>query len=298
MGEFGGLLEKETNSELSTSNYKYTFYENIRTRRNCFDVTFSSRFAQHFKAYLNLSISHKYYNQQFYHILSDSLTEGRFTTAELKLRFAYKEKFISTPQGIRSLGTLYPIVWVSYQHAFPNVFGSEFEYDRFKFEASKNFYTPYLGVAKVLVQAGYATESCPVMETFNILGTYERFGLYSPGSFSTMRLDEFFCDRFVALYLSHNFSGMLWKTNSQWFNPELSIITNIGWGDMRRAEVYPNKNFETIDKGYFESGIVIDGLMTTPLTKVGAGVFYRYGPYSLPNVWDNFAWKWSAIIDL
>ena len=298
MGEFGGMLEKETNSELSTSNYKYTFYENIRTRRNRFDLTFSTRFAQHFKAYLNLSTSHKHYNEQFYHIPADSLTEGRFTVAELKLRFAYKEKFLSTPQGIRSLGTLYPIVWVSYQHAFPNIFGSEYEYDRFKFEASKNFYTPYLGVAKVLVQAGYATESCPVMETFNILGTYERFGLYSPGSFSTMRLDEFFCDRFVALYLSHNFSGMLWKTNSEWFNPELSIITNIGWGDMKRAEAYPDKNFKTMEKGYFESGIVIDGLMTTPLTKVGAGVFYRYGPYSLPNVWDNFAWKWSAIIEL
>jgi hypothetical protein len=297
MGEFGGMLEKETNSELSTSNYKYTFYENIRTRRNRFDLTFSTRFAQHFKAYLNLSTSHKHYNEQFYHIPTDSITEGRFTVAELKLRFAYKEKFLSTPQGIRSLGTLYPIVWVSYQHAFPNIFGSEYEYDRFKFEASKSFYTPYLGVAKVLVQAGYATESCPVMETFNILGTYERFGLYSPGSFSTMRLDEFFCDRFVALYLSHNFSGMLWKTNSEWFNPELSIITNIGWGDMKRAEAYPDKNFKTMEKGYFESGIVIDGLMTTPLTKVGAGVFYRYGPYSLPNIWDNFAWKWSAIID-
>ena len=297
MGEFGSMLEIENASFLSTANYKYTFYENSRTRRNRFDITFSTRFAQHFKAFLNFSTNHKHYNQQFYHVPSDSLTEGRFSVAELKLRFAYKEKFISTPQGIRSLGTLYPIVWVSYQHAFPNVFGSEYEYDRFKFEASKNFYTSYLGVAKILVQAGFATETCPVMETFNILGTYERFGMYSPCSFSTMRLDEFFCDRFVAIYLSHNFNGMLWKTNSEWFNPELSIITNIGWGDMKRADAYPNKNFKTMEKGYFESGIVIDGLMTTPLTKVGAGVFYRYGPYSLPNVWDNFAWKWSAIID-
>lgn len=297
MGEFGGMLESD-NSFISKANYKYTFYENIRTRRDRFDLTFSTRFAQHFKGFLNLSTSHKYYNNQFYHIPSDSLTEGRFTVAELKLRFAYKEKFLSTPQGIRSLGTLYPIVWVAYQHAFPDLFGSQYEYDRFKFEASQNFYTAYLGVAKVIVQAGYATESCPVMETFNILGTYDCFGLYSPGSFSAMRLDEFFCDRFFALYLSHNFSGMLWKTNSQWFRPELSVITNIGWGDMRRAEAFPEKNFETMDKGYFESGIIIDGLLATPLTKIGAGVFYRYGHYSLPNVWDNFAWKWSAIIEI
>ena len=298
MGEFGGMLEKDNGSLLSTDNYKYTFYENIRTRRNRFDLTYSTRFAHHFKAYLNLSTSHKHYNQQFYLSPSDSTAGGRFTVAELKLRFTYNEKFLSTPQGIRSLGTTYPIVWVAYQHAFPNILGGEYEYDRFKFEASKNFYTAYLGISRVLVQAGYATESCPVMETFNILGTYDRFGLYSPGSFSAMRLDEFFCDRFVALYLSHNFSGMLWKVNSQWFKPELSVVTNIGWGDMQRAEACPEKNFKTMEKGYYESGIVIDGLLATPLTKVGAGVFYRYGPYSLPNVWDNFAWKWSATISL
>lgn len=296
IGEFGGLLETENNSILSTSNYKYTFYENVHTRGKRFDLTFSTRFARHFKVFLNLNRSLKQYNAQFFLVPTDSLTTGRFTIAELKLRFAYNEKFLSTPQGIRSLGTLYPIVWVSYQHAFPNLFGGEFEYDRFKFEASKNFYTPYLGVAKVVLQAGYATESCPVMETFNILGTYDRFGIYSPSSFSTMRLDEFFCDRFVALYLSHNFSGMLWKTDSQWFKPKLSIITNIGWGDMHRAEAFPDKNFNTMEKGYFESGFVIDRLLATPFTKIGAGAFYRYGPYSLPNVWDNFAWKWSAII--
>ena len=137
------------------------------------------------------------------------------------------------------------------------------------------------------------------METFNILGTYDKFGLYSPGSFSTMRLDEyFFCDRFVALYLSHNFNGMLWKTHSQWFSPRLSIVTNLGWGDMKRAENHSDKNFKTMDKGYFESGFVVDGLLATPLTKVGAGVFYRYGPYSLPKVWDNFAWKWSVLLSL
>ena len=295
MGEFGGF--SEGGSLLSESEYKYTFYENIHVRKNMAALQFSTRFARHFKAFVNLNASHKHYNAQFFHIPSDSLTEGRFATAEVKVRFAYKEKFLSTPQGLRSLGTTYPIVWLSYQHAFPNILGSQFEYDRFKFELSKNFYTAYMGVSKVVLQAGYATETCPVMETFNILGTYEPFGLYSPGSFSTMRLDEFFCDRFAALYLSHNFSGMLWKTNSNWFKPELTLVTNIGWGDMKRAEAFPNKNFKTMEKGYFESGFVVKGLLSMPMVKVGAGAFYRYGPYSFDNVWDNFAWKWSATFD-
>ena len=294
LGEFGGF---SANGMLSESEYKYTFYENIHVRRNMAELQFTTRFANYYKAYLNLSSCHKNYDAQFFHTPADSLTSAQFTNAEIKLRFAYKEKFLSKPNGIQSLGTLYPIVWLSYQHSFPHL-GGEYSFDRIKFEVSKNFYTRYMGVSKILLQAGYASKSCPVMETFDILGTYDRFGLYSPGSFSTMRLDEFFCDRFVALYLSHNFSGMLWKTESQWFRPELTLVTNLGWGDMKRADAYPNKNFKTMDRGYFESGIVVNGLLATPLTKIGLGAFYRYGPYSLPNVWDNFAWKWSASISL
>ena len=291
IGEFGGLQDRY--SFLAESDFRYSVYENIHARGTRLDLTFATRFAKHFKVFLDLSNSHKDYNAQFYHQPSDSLTKACFTQAEVKLRFAYKEKFLSTPTGIRSLGTTYPIVWLSYMHAFP-LLGSPYEYDRFKFEASKNFYTPYMGVSKIMLQAGYATEGCPVMETFDILGSYDRFGLYAPGSFATMRLDEFFCDRFVALYLSHNFSGMLWKTDSDWFKPELVLATNLGWGDMPRARAYPDKNFKTMEKGYFESGFVVKGLLSMPMVKLGLGAFYRYGPYSFDNVWNNFAFKWSA----
>ena len=297
MGEFGGF--SEAGSILSENEYKYTFYENINVRRTSYDINFSSRFAKHFKGFLTLSLDDKNY------LLSpfDSLPTARFTNAEIKLRFAYKEKFLSKPSGIQSLGTTYPIVWLSYTHSFPNIMGSQFEYDRIKFELSKNFYTRFMGVSKVVLQAGYASASCPVMETFDLLGSYERFGLYAPGSFSTMREDEFFCDRFVALYLSHNFSGMLWKTNSSWFKPELTLVTNLAWGDMLSERNIEDLGLRTIDKGYFESGLVVKGLLNVLWVKLGVGVFYRYGHYSWPNyepfnsVWDNFAWKWSASFD-
>ena len=119
-----------------------------------------------------------------------------------------------------------------------------------------------------------------------------------------MREDEFFCDRFVALYLSHNFSGMLWKTNSEWFKPQLCLVTNLAWGDMHPDKDIKELGFNTIEKGYFESGIVVKGLLNVMWAKVGAGVFYRYGHYAWPNyepftsVWNNFAWKWSVAFEL
>ena len=296
IGEFDGM--EDASGLLSESNYKYVFYENVYVRKKQLQLQFSSRFARHFKAFVTLDASHKHYLQQFFLQPTDSLTEAMFTTAEVKLRFAYNEKFLSKPDGIQSLGTIYPVIWLSYMHSFPNIFGSPYEFDRIKFQGIQYIYTRYMGVSKIVLQAGWASSGCPVMETFDILGTYQKVGLYSPGSFSTMRFDEFFCDQFAALYLSHNFSGMLWKTDSQWFKPELTIATNIGWGDMKRANPFPDKNFQTMEKGYFESGFVVNGLLSTPFTKIGAGAFYRYGPYSLDKVWDNFAWKLCATISL
>lgn len=119
-----------------------------------------------------------------------------------------------------------------------------------------------------------------------MLGSYEPFGLYSPGSFATMRECEFFCDRFVSLFLSHDFQGTLWHVNTTWFKPQLTVSTALGWG------------LPTMERGYFESGFVVKGLLNLPLTSMGVGVFYRYGAYSYPKVIDNFAFKYAITFAL
>lgn len=295
-GEFHGM--NDNSSFLSESNYKYTFYENIDVRQNLFDMQFSSRFARHFKGFLNLSYAQKHYLKQFYFQTSEAFSKANYFTVEAKLRFAYNEKFISSTRGINSLGTNWPIFWLSYAHSFKGIFDCPFEYDRIKFQVSKNIYTRYLGISQILLQAGYATEGAPVMETFCILGSYAPIAIYAPGSFHTMRENEFYCDRFVALYLSHNFSGLLWQPNSSWFKPNLVLVTNLGWGDMPRAHIHPESNFKTMEKGYFESGLCVKGIVNISKAEIGLGVFYRYGHYSLPKTWDNFAWKLTASFNM
>lgn len=280
IGEFSGFGEGV--SILSENEFRYTFYENVMTRGDFVEGFYTTRLARHFKAFLTFGT----YRKNYYLPPYDTLPTLHFTNAELKLRFAYKEKFVSTTQGIKSQGTDYPIVWLAYQRSFKDVLGGEYDYDRFKFQVEKDFQYKYLGKTSVLLQAGYASASCPIMETFNMLGSYEPFGLYSPGSFATMRESEFFCDRFVSLFLFHDFQGMLWNPGLTWFKPQLTLSTALGWGA------------PTMTKGYFESGIVVKGLLNMPLVNMGAGVFYRYGAYSLPSVIDNFAFKYSITFAL
>lgn len=291
MGEFSGFQE---GGLLAEKSYRFTFYENVLVRGEVYEAYFNTRFARHFKAFVTFGHYNKNYHEQYYLTPSENMEQGLFTNAEVKVRFAYDEKFKSTLNGLESLGTNYPVLWFSYQHSFKGLLGGEYEFDRFKLQIEKDFHTRSVGTTSVLLQAGYATTGCPVMETFNILGSYERFGLYSPGCFATMRESEFFCDRFVALFLSHDFQGTLWSPNLLYFKPQLSVVTHLGWGDMKPQGAFPESNFKTMEHGLFESGVVVNGLLTTPTVSMGAGVFYRYGAYSFPSVWDNFAFKWAV----
>ena len=280
IGEFGGFGEEY--NLLAEKEYRYAFYENVWTRSYLAETFFNTRFARHFKAFVTLGVYDKKYDLAPY----DTLPTQRFANVELKLRFAYKEKFMGTNKGIRSLGTDYPIVWLSYQHSFKDWLGGQHEFNRIKLQVEKDFPTKYLGTSSVLFQMGFASKDCPLMETFTPIGSYEPFGLYAPGSFATMRDEEFFCDRFVWLFLSHDFHGTLWSPRSQWFKPKLNLVTNLGWGA------------QGMKHGFYESGMVVKGLLSVPMVDMGAGVFYRYGAYGFPKVIDNFAFKYSITFEL
>jgi hypothetical protein len=47
------------------------------------------------------------------------------------------------------------------------------------------------------------------------------------------------------------------------------------------------------EKGFFETGILLNRLISTGFFHYGLGVFYRYGPYAFEAPARNFAWKFS-----
>ena len=104
-----------------------------------------------------------------------------------------------------------------------------------------------------------------------------------------MRPDEFLCDKFGALYLSHNFKNLLFDFKR--FHPEIIIVTNIAWGDIKTDLATLPGEFNDLSKGYYESGIIIDRIIKMNFIKFGLSSFYRYGPYSYDEVWANFAFK-------
>jgi hypothetical protein len=217
----------------------------------------------------------------------------RFTDLKVGFRFAFREEFIVTKRTRMSLGSRYPIVFFQYTRGLSGVLGGAFEYNRYDLKIEKSFYTKYLGKTNLQLRAGYIDRAIPESNLFNGNESFRTFTLYSPNSFATMRMNEFLSDRYIAFYFSHNFGKLL--ARSEKFQPEFVIATHIGFGFLSRQENHFNLDYKTMEHGYYESGLLVNNLLNLQVYTLGAGVFYRYGPYGFDLIGKNFAYKISVI---
>ncbi len=218
-----------------------------------------------------------------------------FSEITAGFKWAYKEKFIQTVKSKISLGTKYPVVWLQYTRGLKDFLGGEYDYNRFDLKVSKTFNIKFLGKLSCQINAGYVDQSIPASNLFNGNGSYRMFTIYAPNSFATMRMNEFLSNGYGAVYLYHDFGYLLFK-GKKWFHPEFAIAQNIGFGWLDNAEhyMYMGTPPREMNLGYYESGLLINNLTNLKLMQVGIGAFYRYGPYSMDNVGDNFAYKLSV----
>ena len=297
---------EENKGILDHSNYK-SFYIKATSLNNIASAEYSTYFNKHLKGFVRFEVADKevFDNSQFLRFSDSQLY--RLSTLDFKLRIAFGERFIKSAYGLRSGGNANPIIWLSYQKNLNGVFNSPYNFDKieFQFKGKKEF--KYLGETSVTAQAGYIHGVAPITELFNIEGSSaDRFDVYSPESFNTMQPDEFFCDRFAALYFSHNFKNLLFDFKK--FHPEIIVVTNVAWGDLKTQSIgnavtqrlgdSATWGLNDLKKGYYESGLIVDNIIRMLYIKIGFGAFYRYGPYSYEEVWDNFVFKINMTFSL
>jgi hypothetical protein len=226
------------------------------------------------------------------------ILDNEFTFMELSAGFkwAYGEKFIQTVNNKISLGTNYPIVWLQYTRGINGWLNGEYDYNRFDLKIRKTFKIKYIGKLTFQVNAGYIDQPIPATNLYYGNASYRVFTLFAPNSFGTMRMNEFLSNKYASLYIYHDFGYLLYK-GKKWFHPEFALSQNIGFGWLDHPEYYQFISLEPkqMNLGYFESGLLINNLVNLKIYTIGVGAFYRWGPYSLDKVGDNFAYKVSLI---
>jgi hypothetical protein len=278
-------------------NFREFLIKRKNKTRDC-KLSLEFRTLKYFMLYMALGVSHKeaYKNYQ-YGVTSKGVAmlfdEFNFTNLTFAFRYAFREKFIKTRNAQMSLGSKYPVVWFQYTKGFNNFLKGEYDYNRFDIKVEESFYFKYLGETSIQLRGGYIDGDLPYCNLYNGHGSYRVFTIFAPNSFSTMRMNEFLSNRYVAVYFSHNFGKLLFHIKR--FSPEFVFTTNVGFGALNNKNKHFNVDFNTMDKGYYESGILINNILNLRLFSIGLGACYRYGPYSLDKTIDNFAFKCTIV---
>lgn len=223
------------------------------------------------------------------------IDKATFSELGIKLRFAYKEKFMVSGRKKISLGTKFPILYANFNQGIDWMNG-DFTYSRYEIRISKKILSRSLGHSYIDLEGGIVEGRVPYSKLYNGKGSYQGFSLVSANSFGVMRMNEFLSDHFFSIFFRQDFGKLLFKTKR--FQPGVEFVSNFGIGKLQNPELHRGINFKTMEKGYYESGIIINNIINQFFLGYGIGIYYRYGPYQLQKSIDNFSFKLSLKLNL
>jgi len=289
---------------------KYNFNRNSMTYR--MDYIEQKEVSVNFRAFNYLTASVAYnesfriprYDYIFLPNRADSTqTSIGFRSAEIRIkgRYAYKEQMVQAFGQMLSDGTKYPVLYFAYSKGLKGTSPfANYDYNKVSLGIEKSFLIKNVGKTKVLLEGGYLEGNVPYSYLFNGNGSNNNDSyLYVENTFQTMGLYEFVSDRYVNLFFSHDFGSLLFKRPK--FQPQLVLFTNVGFGSLAHPEQHRNLELKTMEKGYYESGLLINNLIKVNYYNIvylglGGGAFMRYGPYAEAEPDKNVAYKLSLVI--
>jgi hypothetical protein len=141
------------------------------------------------------------------------------------------------------------------------------------------------------IQGGFIGGDVPLCNLYNAPASYRPMTILPANSYTTMRMNEFFCDRYAALFFIHNFGRLL--MNKKHFRPDILIAHNMMFGDMTNVERHTGQEFKIPSLGYHETGIILNNLFRVNYLGLGFGTYLRHGAYALPELKNNLAYRFS-----
>ncbi len=292
VAERGGDLFYYTNDGLNLSKMLRNLYAERKDRKRLAEVALSGYVTPTMKLAVFGNYQRLYYTEGYEFARNSVLEPTQIDLSEVGLEFSwhFREKIMQLGNKRISKGSKFPKLQVRATHGIKGVFDSQYEYLRMHAELSQDISLRGFGNFIWVMSASKTEGEVPLflLHTANASGV--RWRLTVPNTFEAMPPHTFYNDQQVSLFTRLRF--LSWKTSKKWFEPQLSIHHALGFGTMKNQQNH-NVGFRTMEKGYYEGGIIFDNLLRTNFLSIGAGLFTNYGHYAIPKFEDNLVVKFS-----
>ncbi len=238
------------------------------------------------------------YNYTFRPNSSQSFTNFDLSLVKVAVQWNPFNEFDAQKNNLKETKVGYPKFTLQYTKSFADIFNGDFNFSKLDFRVIQQFNYPSEASTQIVFTSGLANGDAPITHLYHAYPNnvnketiLQRFSVAGINSFETMFFNEFFSDRFATLQLKHKLKPF---NISPWFKPQLVLISRYAIGNMNNIDRHENISFNTLEKGFSESGFEINKL----LFGFGLSFAYRYGAYHLPEFGDNFAFKFTFNISL
>lgn len=277
VAERGGHQFQISKSPLLGTDVYRDFFITSMERQRLAEVAFRTDL----RANLTLRIAQNYQRLEFtkgYQYLSDTNWVNGLDAAVSSLEIQWNPFEKYTVFGYRKvpMKRKYPQLNLLVEKGWNSI--GESELDFWRFNASIRQTISWLGLFTFdwKITASKTIGNVPLMFTSVGNGTGRFWNLAVPGTFETMPPATFYSTEQLGAFLRLKFKAF--HTNVKWNEPRISLHHAWGIGTFRGANLH-QASFNTLDKGYAEAGLILDGILTNKFTAIGLGGFYNYSSY-------------------
>lgn len=238
------------------------------------------------------------YNYTFNLGSEGSFTNYNLTLFKTSIQWSPFSDFEYTENGINETTIGYPKFTLQYTKSLANILGGDLSFSKLDFRTIQKFNYKNQASTELVLTTGITSENTPLTHMYHAYPNnvnketiWNRFSVAGTNSFETMYFNEFFSDSFATFQIKHALAPF---NISPWFKPQLVLISRLALGTMKDTYRHEGISFNTLDKGFTESGLEINKLFLG----FGLSFAYRYGAYHLPNLEDNIAVKFTFNISL
>ncbi|HLV41019.1 MAG TPA: DUF5686 family protein [Brumimicrobium sp.] len=278
------------------------FFINMMDRERYAGINLSGLIRQNMKLQLFANYKRFTFTDDYQYIpvtgLDGSLDNFDIAETGIVFNWNIREKVMILENRRVSLGTKWPKITFKAVKGMSGIFESNYDYYRLKLAIYQSFKIRGFGELNLTSKSGATYGEVPLTLSQIHEGTGRQRSLSVANTFETMTPAEFFSDKHTSLFVRFAFLPI--KNKTTWTEPQFIIHSAAGVGEMSNRASHTGFAFKTPEKGYYESGLIVDNLLLQGggVLGIGVGAFYRYGPYELPKMSDNFFYKVSIRLNI
>jgi len=299
-------LDESGSSDFATDKRFFQFIEPRRFNINLFhqyiskEITLEHQLSPHLLTETELAVSaiSPTYKYIFNPTPNSSYSSFDLTYVKFAMQLSPFSKYEHVNDRLKEIEIGYPKFTFQYTHSFEGLLNGDFNFNKIDLRILHVFNHSNKSDTELVLTTGYANGEVPLTHTYHAFPNnvnketiLQRFSIAGTNSFETMYFNEFFSNKVLTFRVKHKFKAF---NISPRFKPQLALLTKFAIGNMEHPEYHEGITFDTLEKGFFESGLEINRL----LFGFGLSFAYRYGPYHLPKFEDNFAFKFTFYLNL